>query len=90
MYKNRSPNTFIIFMILFAPSFSIPHSHATTDELEIPDPLTSSFCEETLNDPTKEDLLKKEERIQCEELLELEQTTPPESENPLTSETTPP
>ncbi|MCQ4091693.1 hypothetical protein [Exiguobacterium sp. LL15] len=90
MYKNRSPNTFIIFMILFATSFSIPHSHATTDELEIPDPLTSSFCEETLNDPTKEDLLKKEERIQCEELLELEQTTPPESENPLTSETTPP
>ncbi|WP_161935892.1 hypothetical protein [Exiguobacterium indicum] len=77
-------------MILFATSFSIPHSHATTDELEIPDPLTSSFCEETLNDPTKEDLLKKEERIQCEELLELEQISSPESENPLTSETTPP
>gem|GEM_PF-1302923 len=90
MYKNRSPNTFIIFMILFATSFSIPHSHATTDELEIPDPLTSSFCEKTLNDPMKENLLKKEERIQCEELLELEQISSPESENPLTSETTPP
>ena len=90
MYKNRSPNTFIIFMILFATSFSIPHSHATTDELEIPDPLTSSFCEKTLNDPMKENFLKKEERIQCEELLELEQISSPESENPLTSETTPP
>ncbi|MEI4463413.1 hypothetical protein SZL87_13385 [Exiguobacterium indicum] len=90
MYKNRSPNTFIIFMILFATSFSIPHSHATTDELEIPDPLTSSFCEKTLNDPMKENLLKKEERIQCEELLELEQISPPESEDLPTSETTPP
>ncbi|WP_394679848.1 hypothetical protein [uncultured Exiguobacterium sp.] len=89
MYKNRSPNTFIILMILFATSFSIPHSHATTEELEIPDPLTSSFCEETLNDSTKEDLLKKEERIKCEELLELKQTSPPESENPPTSETSP-
>ncbi len=77
-------------MILFATSFSIPHSHATTEELEIPDPLTSSFCEETLNDSTKEDLLKKEERIKCEELLELKQTSPPESENPPTSETSPP
>jgi len=77
-------------MILFATSFSIPHSHATIEELEIPNPLTSSFCEETLNDPMKEDLLKKEERIQCEELLELEQTSPPESEDPPTSETSPP
>ena len=77
-------------MILLATSFPIPHSHATTEEFEIPDPLTSSFCEETLNDPKKKDLLEKEEIEQCEELVEVENTPPTESEAPPTPETSPP
>ncbi|WP_251139706.1 hypothetical protein, partial [Exiguobacterium sp. s39] len=89
MYRNRSPNLFIILMILLATSFPIPHSHATTEEFEIPDPLTSSFCEETLNDPKKKDLLEKEEIEQCEELVEVEKTPSTESEDPPTPETPP-
>ena len=76
-------------MILLATSFPIPHSHATTEEFEIPDPLTSSFCEETLNDPKKKDLLEKEEIEKCEELIELEKMPPAENENPPTPETAP-
>ncbi|MBF8154391.1 hypothetical protein ITJ88_13995 [Exiguobacterium sp. TBG-PICH-001] len=87
MYRNRSPNLFIILMILLATSFPIPHSHATTEEFEIPDPLTSSFCEETLNDPKKKDLLEKEEIEQCEELVEVEKTPSTESEVLPTPET---
>ncbi|WP_373952594.1 hypothetical protein QNN95_15575 [Exiguobacterium acetylicum] len=89
MYRNRSPNLFIILMILLVTSFPIPHSHAMTEELEIPDPLTSSFCEETLNDPKKKGLLEKEEIEQCEELMEVEKTPITESEDPPTPETSP-
>jgi len=89
LYRNRSPNLFIILMILLATSFPIPHSHATTEEFEIPDPLTSSFCEETLSDPKKKDLLEKEEIEQCEELVEVEKTPSTESEDPSTPETPP-
>ncbi|MFP7280416.1 hypothetical protein SFC11_13805 [Exiguobacterium indicum] len=90
MYRNRSPNLFIILMILLATSFPILHSHATTEEFEIPDPLTPSFCEETLNDPKKKDLLEKEEIEQCEELVEVKKTPSTESEVPPISETSPP
>ncbi|WP_410502114.1 hypothetical protein RIF24_15900 [Exiguobacterium acetylicum] len=89
MYRNRSPNLAIILLIILATSFPVPHSHATTGELEIPDPLTSSFCEETLNDPKKKDLLEKKEIGQCKELLEQKQTSPTEIEDPSTPETPP-
>ena len=89
LYRNRSPNLFIILMILLAISFPIPHSYATTEELEIPDPLTSSFCEETLNDSEKKDLLEKEDLERCEELVETEKIPSTESEDPLTPETSP-
>ncbi len=87
MHRNRSPNFFIILMVLLATSFPIPHSHATTEEFEIPDPLTLSFCEETLTDPKKKDLLEKEEIEQCEELVEVEKKPLPENEDPPTPET---
>ncbi|MCY1689582.1 hypothetical protein OVA29_00825 [Exiguobacterium sp. SL14] len=89
MYRNRSPNICIILLIILATSFPIPHSHAKTEELDIPDPLTSSFCEETLNDPKKKNLLEKEELEQCEKLLEIEQKLPTENEDPPTLETPP-
>ncbi|MGI1807066.1 hypothetical protein ACRPK8_15170, partial [Exiguobacterium sp. TDN 0502] len=92
MYRNRSPNLFIILMIVLATSFPVPHSHAI-EELEIPTPLTSSFCEETLNDPKKKDLLETEEHERCKELLETElklPTDPPTPETPRADSEDPP
>ncbi|MGE6555254.1 hypothetical protein [Exiguobacterium artemiae] len=96
MYKNRSPNLIIVIVFLCSLCLPANSSRATTNKIDLEEPLTVELCRNFLEEREKdteasEDPLLLEKKKACETLLEETKLNEPdqEGEPALPDKTTP-